>query len=60
MGNAHIEVETKEKLLLYMKENGYRSTSRGIDGLLSEHKELLVTRRENELLRRLNDEIIGK
>jgi len=53
MGNTHLEPETKEKLLAYNKENGHRSQSRGIDALLAEHRELLVTKRENELLHRI-------
>ena len=64
MGNTHLEPETKENLLAYNKENNHRSASRGIDALLAEHRELLVTRRENELLHRLlpyqiDDDIIS-
>lgn len=54
MGNTYIEPETKEKLIEYNKENGHRSASRAIDALLAEHKLLLVTQRECELLRNRN------
>ena len=53
MGNTYLEPETKEKLLEYGKEYDYKSPSRSVDGLLAEHRELLVTQRENELLQQL-------
>ena len=53
MGNTHLEPETKEKLIEYGKEYNHKSPSRSVDGLLAEHRELLVVRRENELLHRL-------
>ncbi len=53
MGNTHIEPETKENLLAYMEENSNKSVSRGVDALLADHRELLVTRRENVLLTQL-------
>jgi hypothetical protein len=53
MGNTHLEPETKEKLLEYGKEYSHKSPSRSVDRLLAEHRELLVTQRENELLHRL-------
>jgi hypothetical protein len=57
MGNTHLEPETKENLLASNKENSHRSASRGVDALLAEHRELLVTRRENKLLRHMVEEI---
>lgn len=57
MGNTHVEPATKKNLLAYNKENGHRSPSRGIDALLAEHRELLVTRRENKLLQHMVEEI---
>lgn len=53
MGNTHVEPATKESLLVYMEENGHRSVSRGVDALLADHRELLVTRRECKLLHQL-------
>lgn len=53
MGNTYIEKGTKDNLLEYTKEYGHKSPSRGIDALLAEHRELLATRRECELLHRL-------
>lgn len=53
MGNTHLEPATKKNLLEYMEENGYRTISRGIDGLLAEHKLLLATQQKCELLEKL-------
>jgi len=53
MGNTHIEPETKRNLQEYAEENRHKSPSRAVDGLLAEHRELLATKRENELLHRI-------
>lgn len=53
MGNTHVEPATKKSLLAYMEENDIRTPSRGIDRLLADRRELLIIRRENELLHRL-------
>jgi len=55
MGNTHLEPETKDKLKAYMRETDCRTASRGVDSLLAEHRELLATRRECELLRRMDE-----
>ena len=53
MGNTYLEPETKRNLHEYAEENRHKSPSRAVDGLLAEHRELLATKRENELLHRI-------
>ena len=53
MGNTHLRSATRENLREYTKENGHNSLNDAVVALLAEHRELLVTRRENELLHRM-------
>ena len=53
MGNTHLRLPTRNSLREYADENGHKSLDDAVVVLLAEHRELLVTRRENELLRRL-------
>ena len=53
MGNTHLRDTTRKHLREYADENEHRSLDDGVIALLAEHGELLVLRRENELLQRL-------
>ena len=53
MGNTHLRSATRENLREYAKENGHNSLNDAVVALLAEHRELLVTRRETELLHRM-------
>lgn len=53
MGNTHLRLPTRESLREYADNNGHGSLDDAVVALLAEHRELLVTRRENELLHRL-------
>jgi len=53
MGNTHLRPQTRENLRQYTDSHGHKSLDDAVTALLAEHKELLVTRRENELLHRL-------
>ena len=56
MGNTHLRAPTRESLREYAKDNGHGSLDDAVVALLAEHRELLPTRRENELLHRLLDD----
>ena len=53
MGNTHLRLPTRENLREYANENGHGSLNDAVVALLAEHRELLPTRRENELLHQL-------
>ena len=53
MGNTHLRPATRENLREYANENGHGSLDDAVVALLAEHRELLVMRRENELLHRM-------
>ena len=53
MGNTHLRQPTRESLREYANENGHGSLNDAVVALLAEHRELLVTRRENVLLTQL-------
>lgn len=53
MGNTHLRDSTRTNLRKYADENGYKSLDDAVIVLLAEHKLLLVTQRENELLRNM-------
>jgi len=53
MGNTHLRDTTRKLLREYTDDHEYKSLDDGVTALLAEHSELLVLRRENDLLRRL-------
>ena len=53
MGNTHLRPATRASLRKYADDNEHKSLDDAVVALLAEHRELLVTRRENELLHRL-------
>ena len=53
MGNTHLRAPTRENLRQYANENGHKSLDDAVTALMAEHRELLATKRENELLHRL-------
>lgn len=53
MGNTHLRDPTRTNLREYADDNGHKSLDDAVTSLLAEHRELLATRRENELLHRL-------
>ncbi len=53
MGNTHLRLPTRESLREYADDNGHGSLDDAVVALLAEHRELLVTRRENKLLHRI-------
>lgn len=56
MGNTHLREPTKKSLREYANDNGHGSDNDSVVALLAEHRELLPTRRENELLHRMVEE----
>lgn len=56
MGNTHLRPATRENLREYANENGHGSLDDAVVALLAEHRELLVTRRENALLHRMDEQ----
>ena len=55
MGNTHLRPATRENLREYANETGHGSLDDAVVALLAEHRELLPTQRENELLHRMVD-----
>jgi len=53
MGNTSLRLPTRESLREYADENGHKSLDDAVVALLGEHRELLATKRENELLHRI-------